>query len=170
MKPQPMITVRFVKRLLSVLIGAFLLSMIFPGFATILGSIFIPVITVVVLVFQAGFPKTEITVDEETICFKRNFPSWYPLSKYYMHELTVPHADWDNWIKIVLSGEDSMHYYYLFLKDQRLRFAAETLENADLEYWIQKKFPDRPLQLTRSFKKYRDCYENLKEKNRMKVF
>ncbi len=97
---------------------------------------------------------------------------WHPLKKYYLHELIVPHEGWDSWMKIIRSNEDSAQYYYLFFKDQRLRFVAETAENGDLEYWIEKKFPDRPLETKRPFffDKYGERIDNLKEKDRMKVF
>lgn len=171
MKPQPMITVRFVKRILFVFIGGIVLLCLIPGFSSVLKYLFLPVIILTMIVLQFGFPKTQITVDDETICFKRTFPNWYPLKKYYLHELTIPHSNWDNWIKVFLSDRKNNHQnYYLFFKNEHLCFAVETHQNSDLEYWIQKKFPERSLQTKNSFRKYRDRYNTLKEKNRMRVF
>lgn len=166
-----MLTVRFVKRLLLGLLAAFMLSIFIPGFSRVIGYIFMPAMIVVGLVFQLGFPKTEITVDETNIRFNRNFPGWYPWKKYYMQELIIPHTDWNAWIKIRISnGDAGVQNYYLFFMYERLCYAAKTAENGDLEYWVGKKFPDRPLQTKHSFGKYEDRYDNLKERSRMQVF
>lgn len=171
MNPQPMITVRFVKRLLLGLLIAFLLVIFIPGSSRILGFIFIPAVVLIGGLFQFGFPKTEVTVEEETISFKRNFPGWYPLKKYYLHELIIPHTGWNAWVKIRTSdGDGGVENYYLFFLYERLCFAAKTPEKSDMEYWIATKFPDRPLQTKHSFRKYEDRYDNLKERHRMKVF
>lgn len=172
MKPKPMLTLLFVKRFFLVFIGGLILLFTFPQFGTIIWSIIFITGFLMLFLMQSSFPKTQITVDEETICFKRKFPSWHPLKKYYLHELIIPHADWDSWIKTIRSNEDSAQYCYLFFKDQRLRFVAETLENGDLEYWIQKKFPDRTLETKHPFifSKYDERIDHLKEKDRMKVF
>lgn len=170
MKPQSIITVRFVKRLLLVLVGGFILLMLFPSLSKAFEYLFFPVALLTIATLQFIFPKTQITVDEETICFRRKFKDWNPLKKYYLHELIIPHADWDTWIKISLSDNDTNKSYYLFFTDDRLSFVAETRESGDLEYWIEKKFPDRILQTKYSFRRYRDRYDMLKEKKPMRVF
>ncbi len=171
MKPQPMLTVRFVKRFLIVFLGGLALLFIFPDYSEIICSTVL-IIGVLLLWFLKGiFPKTQITVDEETIFFKREFPFRYPLKKYYLHELVIPHTSWDSWIKVIRSNEDNeASYYYLFFKDQRLRFVAGTTQNTDLEFWVQNKFPDRPLEVNYRFGKFSDQYEQLKERNPMNVF
>lgn len=171
MKPQSMLTVRFVKRFLAVLIGAFLLIVFIPGISHIVGYTLVSATLLTIAVLQWGFPKTQITVDEESIRFKREFQHWNPLKKYYLNELVIPHEQWDNWVKIFLTDvENNNQNFYLFFKDDRLCFAAETRQNGDLEYWIQQKFPDRILDTRHSFKRYEDRYDRLKEKHRMRVF
>lgn len=170
MKPQSIITVRFVKRLLLVFVGGIILLMLFPSLSTVFEYVFLPVALLTIIALQLLFPKTQITVDDENICFTRKFQDWNPLKKYYLHELIIPHADWDTWIKISLANNGTNKSYYLFLTDDRLSFVAETRTSGDLEYWIEKKFPDRILQTKYSFRRYRDRYDTLKEKRPMRVF
>ncbi|WP_294677171.1 hypothetical protein [uncultured Fluviicola sp.] len=167
-----MITVRFVKRFLAVFFGYIILVFLLPaGFGGILfhGLLITGILAVVVL--KHGFPQTQVIVDETTIHFKREFPSWYFLKNYYLHDLVISHKEWNNWVKIRLSDrEGSIQNFYLFFMDVKLCFAAETTENNDLEFWVQTKFPERSLQTANSFRKYRDKYDTLKEKQRMRVF
>lgn len=157
MQPHPFLTVRFVKRFLMVFIGGILLLFIFPDYAEIIWGVILIGGVLTGLFLQSSFPQTQITVDEETISFKREFPTWHPLRKYHLHELIVPHTAWNNWVKVSLSDEEGdIQNFYLFFRDTRLSFTAETTENSDLEFWVQTKFPERPLQITTSFKKYRD--------------
>jgi hypothetical protein len=171
MEPRPMLTVRFVKRLLIILISTLLLCMIFPGFSRILGYVFIPALMISVVVLKTTFPKTQVTADNEQILFRREFPSWYPLKKYFLHELIIPHTEWNNWTRILVTdNEGDKHNYYLFFMDERLCFAAEAPQDRKLEYFVQSKFPDRPLFFKQSFRKYQDRYDNLKDKKRKHVF
>ncbi|WP_430406341.1 hypothetical protein [Fluviicola sp.] len=166
-----MLTVLFVKRFLAVFVGFLVLQFAFPDYTEILWGIFAVTGLLVFILLKSNFPTTQITVDEETIRFKREFPTWHLLKKYHLHELVIPHEDWNAWLKLVLPTENNdMIHYYLFFKDDRLRFVAETRENGDLEYWVQKKFPDRPLETEFKFGKYQERVERLKDKDRMKVF
>jgi hypothetical protein len=123
------------------------------------------------VVLKHGFPQTQVIADEATIHFKREFPSWYFLKNYYLHELIIPHTDWDHWLKIIHAVEDGdMEYYYLFFKNQHLKYAAKTRENNGLESWVKGKFPDRPLQISHRFWKFSDQYNVLKEKASQRVF
>lgn len=170
MKPQSIITVRFVKRLLLGFVGGFVLLMMFPSLSKVFEYVLFPIALLTIVVLQLLFPTTQITVDDETICFTRKFQDWNPLKKYYLHELIIPHSDWDSWIKISISTNNTHKNYYLFFKDDSLNFIAETRKSGDLEYWIEKKFPDRILQTKYSFRRYRDRYDTLKEKKPMRVF
>ena len=166
-----MLTVRFVKRFLFLFIGGLVFFFSFPDYSEIIWGVVLIGGILIALILQGGFPTTQITVDEDRISFKREFPSWHLLKKYHLLELIIPHSAWNNWIKLSLSdGEGGLQNFYLFFMDERLCFAAKTNENGDLEYWVQKKFPDRPLETKHSFKKYEDRYDRLKEKDRMKVF
>lgn len=88
MKPKPMITVRFVKRFLAVFIGYIILAFLLPpGFGGILFHVLLITGILVAVVLKYGFPQTQVIADEATIHFKREFPSWYFLKNYYLHEL-----------------------------------------------------------------------------------
>lgn len=171
MEPKPMLTVRFVKCLLLVFVVIILLHFSLPPNSNILGYFIGGAALLVMIFLQLGSPRIEVTVDDERIRFNRIYSNWSPLKKYYLNELVIPHSDWDSWVKIKVSdGEDDTVNYYLFFINERLCFAAKTAENNDLEYWVEKKFPDRPLQTKYRFGKYEDRYDNLKERHRMKVF
>lgn len=171
MKPKPILTVLFVKRFLLVFVGFLVLQLILPEYSAILAGIFAVTGLLIFILLKSNFPTTQITVDEKAVCFKREFPTWHLLKKYHLHELVIPHTEWDTWLKLVLPTENNdMVYYYLFFKDDRLCFVAETRENGDLEYWVQKKFPDRPLETEYKFGKYQERVERLKDKDPMKVF
>jgi hypothetical protein len=174
MEPQPILTILFVKRFLLAFVGILILQFTFPQYSGILWGVFVVIGVLIVLVFQFGFPKTQITVDEENISFKREFPAWYPLKKYYLHELIIPHTDWDTWVKVFLPRDNlnKIKCHYLFFKAQHLCFVVQTRENGNLEYWVQKKFPDRSLETeySSSFGKHREMVDQLKEKDWMKVF
>jgi hypothetical protein len=169
-----MLTVRFVKRFLFLFIGWLVLFFSFPDYSEIIWGVLLIGGILIAMILQGGFPTTQITVDEDRISFNREFPSWHLLKKYHLHELVIPHNDWDSWIKVVYrSGEENnVSYYYLFFKDERLRFVAETAQNNNMEYWVQKKFPDRQLETKYPafFHKYGERINHLKEKDRMKVF
>lgn len=116
MKPQSIITVRFVKRLLLVFVGGIVLLMLFPSLSTVFEYVFLPVALLTIIALQLLFPKTQITVDDENIYFTRKFRDWNPLKKYYLHELIIPHADWDTWIKISLSENNTKKTTTCFLQ------------------------------------------------------
>lgn len=171
MKPQPVLTVLFVKRFLALFTGGLILFFLFPDYSEMIWGVILIGGTLIWWFLQGNFPKTRITVDEETISLRRTFPGWHPLRKYYLHELIIPHPDWNKWVKVRLSDEEGdIQNFYLFFLDERLRFSVKSQENGDLEYWVQQKFPDKPLEMAFSFKKYRERYDHLKEKDRMKVF
>lgn len=176
MQPQSFLTLRFVKILLLILLGAFLLIVFVPGSSRVMGRIFLilmPIAAIGWTVLNFSFPKTKVTANEEHICFKRDFPSWHPFKKYYLHELIIPHAGWDNWIKVIRSpGQDTSKDYYLFFKEKHLRYVVQESHTGNLEPWVKKNFPDRPLETKRPFlfEKYEVLIDNLKERNRMRVF
>ncbi len=173
MQPKPMLTVLFVKRFLLVFILSLLALLIFHPYQGIVWYVLISITLLVVIILQINFPKNQITVDEESICFRRDFPSWHPLRHYFLNELIIKHTDWDSWLQTIRSHGDNNHdHLYLFLKDEKLVYSVKILQNGDLEYWIQKKFPDRPLE-TKYLLKYRRFHEDiqkLKEQDSTKVF
>lgn len=173
MKPQPMLTVLFVKRLLFVFIAGIFLLSIFHQYSSILFDICSGAGLIIFLVLYYSFPSTQITVDEESIYFSRKFPRWHPLKKYHLHELTIPHDRWDMWVnQNVSTGDGHWENYYLFFNNDQLAFAAKATRNTVLESWIQKKFPDRPMghKFPKGLGRFDTTVSSLKEKDSMNVF
>jgi hypothetical protein len=146
--------------------------MTFRQQASLLWDILVSIGLVTVLVLQFSFPLTQVTVDDDLVSFKRQFPRWHPLKKYYLSELIIPHHSWDTWVRFTRNNFEHSENYYLFFKAGKLRYAAETKLNGELEFWVEKKFPDRPLNLEYPSDglKFGEAYNQLKEKNRMNLF